>query len=118
MCFHWQPLELQVRVEGPVQEVSPAEADAYFATRSRGSQIGAWASLQSAVVEPPGELERRLSDFERKFAAGPVPRPPHWSGFRLVPERIEFWRGRPNRLHDRELYTREGDGWRVEKLYP
>jgi pyridoxamine 5'-phosphate oxidase len=118
MCFHWQPLELQVRIEGPVHEVSAAEADAYFATRSRASQVGAWASLQSSVVDPPGELERRVAEYERKFAGGPVPRPPHWSGFRLVPDRIEFWRGRPNRLHDRELYTRHGDGWRMERLYP
>ena len=118
MCFHWQPLEQQVRVEGPVAPVSPDEADAYFATRPRGSQLGAWASLQSRPVETPGDLERRLEEVERRFAGGRVQRPPHWSGFRLAPERIEFWRNRPSRLHDRHLYTRLGDGWRVATLYP
>ncbi|HEU4629390.1 MAG TPA: pyridoxamine 5'-phosphate oxidase [Gemmatimonadaceae bacterium] len=119
MCFHWQPLELQVRVEGTAVPVTPAEADAYFATRARGSQIGAWASLQSRAIEPAGELERRVAEYERRFADGPVPRPPHWSGFRIVPHRIEFWQGRPSRLHDRDLYERGADGeWTVRTLYP
>jgi pyridoxamine 5'-phosphate oxidase len=118
MCFHWQPLEQQVRIEGPVEPVRPEEADAYFATRARGSQLGAWASLQSRAIETPGDLERRLEETERRFAGGPVPRPPHWSGFRLTPERIEFWRNRPSRLHDRHVYTRDGESWRMETLYP
>jgi pyridoxamine 5'-phosphate oxidase len=118
LCFHWAPLELQVRAEGRTEQVSADEADAYFASRARGSQLGAWASQQSRVIEPAGALETRLAEFERRFAAGPVPRPPHWSGFRLVPERIEFWKGMPNRLHERHLYTRERGGWKVETLYP
>lgn len=118
MCFHWQLLEEQVRIEGAATPVSDAEADAYFATRARGSQLGAWASLQSQRMAHPGDLEKRLAEFERKFANQPVPRPPHWSGFRLVPERIEFWRNMPSRLHERNLYTRSGSTWRVEVLYP
>ena len=118
LCFHWQPLEQQVRVEGMVTPVAPDEADAYFATRPRGSQLGAWASLQSEPLDAKATLEQRLADFEAKFAGGPVPRPPHWSGFRLVPAVIEFWRNQPSRLHDRDRYTREGGGWRLEQLYP
>ncbi|HKG91977.1 MAG TPA: pyridoxamine 5'-phosphate oxidase [Gemmatimonadaceae bacterium] len=118
MCFHWQPLELQVRVEGRVEQVSDAEADAYFASRPRGSQLGAWASQQSRPIAHEGDLERRLAEFEQRFADRPVPRPPHWSGFRLVPHRIEFWKGMPSRLHRREVYERAGEGWREEVLYP
>lgn len=118
MCFHWQPLERQVRVEGMVRAVSAEEADAYFASRARGSQIGAWASEQSRLVAQPGELEARMTEMEQRFAGRPVPRPPHWSGFRLVPHRIEFWRNMPNRLHERHVYQREPDGWRTETLYP
>ena len=118
MCFHWQPLEVQVRVEGPVQTVDDTEADAYFASRPRGSQLGAWASLQSQTIPEPGTLEARLAELEARHAGRSVPRPPHWTGFRLVPERIEFWRNRENRLHERQLYTRARDGWRTETLYP
>lgn len=118
MCFHWQPLEVQVRVEGPVEPVSGAEADAYFASRPLGSRIGAWASLQSRPIEPPGELARRVAEFERRFASGDIPRPPHWGGFRLVPRVIEFWKNMPSRLHVRHRYTRLGAGWSVDTLYP
>lgn len=118
LCFHWQPLEEQVRVEGDAAPVSDDEADAYFASRMRGSQIGAWASLQSRPIEHEGDLERRYEEIERRFAGGPVPRPPHWSGFRVTPRRIEFWTNQPSRLHVRHLYVREGDGWRREVLYP
>ena len=118
LCFHWQPLEVQVRVEGDVVPVSAAEADSYFGSRPRGSQVGAWASEQSRPIEPPGELAHRVAEFEQRFAGGVVPRPPHWSGFRLVPSAIEFWKNMPSRLHVRHLYTREGGAWRVETLYP
>ena len=118
MCFHWQPLERQVRIEGRTVQVSAEEADAYFASRPRGSQIGAWASRQSEAIERPGVLYEREREMEARFAGGEVPRPPHWSGFRLVPARIEFWNNMPDRLHERLRYTRSGDGWRIEVLYP
>ncbi len=118
MVFHWQPLDRQVRVEGQVERVDDGEADAYFATRARGSQIGAWASAQSELMADPTELNRRFAEFETRFAGGTVPRPPHWSGFRLVPSRVEFWISQPSRLHVRHLYTRDADGWRIETLYP
>jgi pyridoxamine 5'-phosphate oxidase len=121
LCFHWQPLEVQVRIEGPVSPVTEDEADAYFASRPRGSQIGAWASLQSRPLPDPAELHERIRETEARFAGGEVARPGFWSGFRVAPERIEFWYGRPSRLHDREVYTREPGvpgGWRVDRLYP
>jgi pyridoxamine 5'-phosphate oxidase len=118
MNFHWPPLERQVRIEGKVTSVSDADADAYFATRPRGSQLGAWASRQSRPMERSTDLETRMAEFERKFDGQEVPRPAFWSGFRLEPRSIEFWTGRPNRLHDRQLFIREGDGWRVQLLYP
>jgi pyridoxamine 5'-phosphate oxidase len=118
MCFHWQPLERQVRVEGMTRPVSSDEADAYFATRARGSQLGAWASFQSQPMARPGDLEERVDAMAARFEGGPVPRPPHWSGFRLVPNRIEFWHNMPSRLHERHVYHRESDGWRTETLYP
>jgi pyridoxamine 5'-phosphate oxidase len=118
MNFHWSPLERQVRIEGRVDPVSDDEADAYFATRPRGSQIGAWASRQSRPMDRSSDLDARVAETEKRFEGREVPRPPFWSGFRLVPSSIEFWTGKPNRLHDRQLYTREGDGWRVAILYP
>lgn len=118
MCFHWQLLETQVRVEGKVEVVSDAEADAYFASRARGSQIGAWASNQSRPMTEPGDLDRRVADVEARFRDKLVPRPPNWSGFRVLPERIEFWKNMPSRLHVRHVYTRSGNGWSVVQLYP
>ena len=118
LCFYWSALDLQVRIEGGVTQVSDAEADEYFASRPRGSQIGAWASRQSEAIEPPGELDARVARYEREFAGRGVPRPEFWSGFRVHPDRIEFWRNRANRLHDRTRYTRDGSGWKVETLYP
>jgi len=118
MCFHWQPLERQVRIEGRTVPVSADEADAYFASRPRGSQIGAWASRQSQPMEHADALDERVREMEARFAAGDVPRPAHWSGFRLVPARIEFWHNMPSRLHERLVYTRDGDGWRTTVLYP
>jgi pyridoxamine 5'-phosphate oxidase len=118
LCFHWQHLEEQVRVEGVAERVSDAEADEYFASRARGSQLGAWASFQSQEMKQSVDLETRLAEFEKKYAGGAVPRPPHWSGFRVVPDRIEFWKNMPSRLHVRHVYTRNGDGWDVRQLYP
>ncbi|MEX2325480.1 MAG: pyridoxal 5'-phosphate synthase, partial [Gemmatimonadaceae bacterium] len=106
------------RIDGKVTQVSDEEADEYFASRPRGSQIGAWASRQSEAIEPAGELDARVARYEREFEGRAVPRPEFWSGFRVHPERIEFWRNRANRLHDRTRYTREGGGWKVETLYP
>jgi pyridoxamine 5'-phosphate oxidase len=118
LCIYWPAVDVQVRVEGPVTKVADAEADAYFASRARMSQIGAWASRQSERIETPGALEERVRKYEKKFEGKEVPRPSHWSGFRVQPERIEFWKGKPNRLHERHLYTRVGNGWKIETLYP
>ena len=118
LCFFWMPLGRSVRVVGGVVPVSDDEADAYYATRARNSQIGAWASQQSRPLETRHALEKRVARFALKYAIGPVPRPAHWSGFRVVPDTIEFWEERPFRLHDRFVYMREGKGWRTERLYP
>jgi pyridoxamine 5'-phosphate oxidase len=118
LCFYWAPLSIQVRIEGRVTKISDEEADAYFATRERRSQIGAWASRQSEPLETPTALDDRVAQYEKEFEGKTVPRPEYWSGFRVWPERIEFWKGKPNRLHERHLYTRDGEGWLIETLYP
>jgi pyridoxamine 5'-phosphate oxidase len=119
LCFYWQPLGRQVRVQGTTHCVTQDEADAYWATRSRDSQLGARASDQSAVLADPASFERRVDEINRAFQGRPVPRPPHWSGFRVVPRRMEFWRERPGRLHDRFVYLQAGaDRWEIQQLYP
>lgn len=118
LCFYWMPLGKQVRVCGPVERVTDEEADAYFATRPRLSQIGAWASKQSRPMKGYFELEAEVAKFAIKFGIGKVPRPPHWSGFRLKPERIEFWTEKPFRRHERILYTRTEEGWQTQWLFP
>ncbi len=118
LLFHWKSLRRQVRVRGPVSEVTAEEADAYFASRPRDSRIGAWASDQSRPLEGRFALEKRVAEYALKFGVGEVPRPAHWSGFRVTPTEIEFWKDGAFRLHDRALYRREADGWGVTRLYP
>ena len=118
LLFHWKTTVQQVRIEGLVEPVSDAEADAYFATRDRASQLGAWASLQSQPLKNRAELLKRVVKFEARYLMGKVPRPQHWSGYRLVPDMIEFWYGKRHRLHDRFRFTPDGDGWSKQRLYP
>lgn len=118
LLFFWPRLERQVRVDGRCRRVTPEAADAYFATRPRDSQLGAWASPQSAVIPDRATLVRAYQDAERRFGDGPIPRPAHWGGFALTPMEIEFWQGRTGRLHDRLRYRRGRDGWHLERLAP
>lgn len=118
LCFYWRSLRREVRIEGSVEKTSGAEADEYFASRPRTSQIGAWASAQSRRLEGRWALEKNIANCTAKFVTGAVPRPPFWEGYRVVPERIEFWQEQRFRLHDRIVYTRSSSGWKVERLYP
>jgi pyridoxamine 5'-phosphate oxidase len=119
LCFFWQPLERQVRVEGTVERIDVADSEAYFRSRPRLAQIGAWVSQQSAPIASRADLERLNDQLTKQFEGGDVPRPEHWGGFRLMPDAVEFWQGRPSRLHDRILYTREADGtWTRRRLSP
>ena len=119
LLFHWKSLGRQVRIEGSVEHVTDAEADAYFATRPRISRLGAWASIQSRPLPDRTTLERRLAEYEKLFPGEDIPRPPHWSGYRVLPRHFEFWQNMEFRLHDRTIYTRTADdGWAIGKLYP
>jgi pyridoxamine 5'-phosphate oxidase len=118
LLFHWKSLRRQVRIEGPVGLATDAESDAYFATRSRDSQLGAWASDQSRPLGARETFERRFAEMSARFEGQDVPRPPHWGGYRVAPERIEFWLDRAHRLHERRLFVRTSEGWREGLLYP
>ncbi|MDX1644959.1 MAG: pyridoxamine 5'-phosphate oxidase [Thermoanaerobaculia bacterium] len=118
LLFYWRELDVQIQIEGTAEVVSDEEADAYFATRPRGSQLGAWASKQSRPLPSRARLLAAVAKVEARYLGRDVPRPPHWSGFRVVPRRFEFWRQGAFRLHHRTLYERSGEGWRVVKLYP
>ena len=118
LCFHWPWIEEQVRVEGPVERLSAAESDAYFALRPRGSQLGAWASRQSLPMASRATLLWQLLQHEGRHLGRPVPRPPYWGGYRLVPDSIELWHGRPDRLHERRFFSRTDSGWTLSRLYP
>lgn len=118
LLFHWKSLRRQIRIEGLVSRVSDAESDAYFATRSRDSQLGAWASDQSRPLADRATFEARFAEMQARFEGGDVPRPPHWGGYRVTPERIEFWLDREHRLHERRVFTRNGDDWDEGMLYP
>jgi len=118
LLFHWKSRQRQIRIEGRVGHVTDAEADAYFASRLRISRLGAWASDQSRPLASRAELERRLAEYEKRFPGEAIPRPPHWSGYRVIPERFEFWQDMPFRLHDRSIFVREGTGWTQGKLFP
>jgi pyridoxamine 5'-phosphate oxidase len=118
LLFHWKSLRRQVRIEGAVERVPADQADAYFASRSRDSQLGAWASDQSRPLDARATFEARYDEMKRRFDGQDVPRPPHWGGYRVIPERIEFWSDRPHRLHERRLFTRDGEPWSEGLLYP
>ena len=119
LCFYWKELERQVRLEGRVEMVSAEESDAYFRGRPLNNQLGAWASTQSGFLDSAAQLADRVEEFRQRFSSGEIPRPAHWGGYRLVPDRIEFWQGRPSRLHDRFLYSLETDGhWSIARLNP
>jgi pyridoxamine 5'-phosphate oxidase len=118
LVFYWKSVNRQIRIEGGIERVTDAEADAYFASRPRDSRIGAWASAQSRPLTGRFELEKKVAEYALKYAIGEVPRPPHWSGFRLKPRQIEFWQHGAFRLHDRLVYYHDGDSWRTERLYP
>jgi pyridoxamine 5'-phosphate oxidase len=118
LTFGWLAIHRSVRIEGPAERLPAEESDAYFASRPRGAQLGAWASAQSSVIDSRDQLDTALAAAEARYEGGPVPRPEHWGGFLIRPERVEFWEGRPNRLHDRVRYERDGEAWRIERLAP